>query len=120
MYIITGMELIKINIVNKDYYYYWQFKLEWARRKTSPRTRAYQRVRRPRIELNIRCFIDGVSHTAYGMDIFVGKAFIDLFSQVVDIYIYNVAQAFVVHIPHMLDDHGLGYDAAFISHEIFQ
>src|SRR6516165_9992975 len=61
-----------------------------------------------------------VSDPANGMDQRIGLLVIDLSTHPPDIDIDDIGRWIEMKVPDVLQQHGPGYDAAFIAHQIFQ
>src|SRR5258708_1313573 len=64
--------------------------------------------------------LDHVSDAAYGLDQLGLIAVVDLAPQMPDVDIDDIGETVVVHIPHVLDDHGAAQRPALVTHHVFQ
>src|SRR5689334_17864785 len=63
---------------------------------------------------------EAISDAANRMNQRIGLLVVDLSAQASDINIDDVGRRVEMKIPDVLQQHGAGYDAAFIAHEILQ
>src|SRR5882757_8036039 len=61
-----------------------------------------------------------VPYAANRMDQRIGLLAVDLATHTSDIDIDNICRGIEMKVPDVLQQHGAGYDAAFVAHEILQ
>src|SRR5215469_7816642 len=61
-----------------------------------------------------------VPDAANGMDQRIGLLVVNLATQPSNIDVDDIGRRIEMKVPHVLQQHGAGYDAAFIAHQIFQ
>src|ERR1035441_8290521 len=88
----------------------------WGRRRRS----------RSPITSHLRLFggpfghFDHITDAPDRLDQLLLEAVVDFAPQVADIDVHDIGEAVVVHIPHMLHDHGAAQRTAAVAHQVFE